>query len=166
MDLRSFKTIDLIKLDDLLSENILAVQIWDNIGIVDAIDNLIANIINVVHSHHIPILINNRFQFLDSFDFDGVHFDAIPPQWNEIKERLRDKIVGITCTNELNKIQWADAHHIDYISYCSMFPSINNSRCDLVDKNLIKEVQEKFKTPFFLAGGIHPDNISLLRGLR
>ncbi|MCA5005475.1 thiamine phosphate synthase [Sphingobacterium bovistauri] len=163
LDMRTFAVRDLRKLDYLLSEQVMAVQIWDNNLLPNR--DLMISLIEVVHQHNIPILINNKYELLQDYDFDGVHFDDIPNEWNTINELLKDKILGVTCTNDLNIVEWATKHQLDYLSFCSMFPSENNTRCVLVDRELIRCVQRQYKIPIFLAGGITPQNMKLLDGI-
>lgn len=160
LDMRTFTATDLRKLDHLLSNQVIAVQLWDSDNMPS--HNILESIIEIVHRHTIPILINNKYELMRNYDFDGVHFDDIPPNWEYVKSQLTHKIVGVTCTNDMDIVQWANDQQIDYLSFCSMFPSENNTRCVLVDRALIKNVQQHYAIPFFLAGGIKPHNINLL----
>lgn len=160
LDMRTFTATDLRKLDHLLSNQVIAVQLWDSNKLPN--HNILKSIIEIVHQHHIPILINNKYELMRNYDFDGVHFDDIPSNWEVLKSQLKHKIIGVTCTNDMDIVQWATDQQIDYLSFCSMFPSENNTRCVLVDRALIKNVQQQYTIPFFLAGGIKPQHINLL----
>lgn len=165
LDLKTFKTKDLNKLDQILSDQILAVQLWDNLKNYEAHYGIIDKIVGIVQQHGIPILMNNRVDMAEKFDFDGVHLDDIPSDWISIKEQLSGKVVGITCTNDTEVLRWAEQHKVDYVSFCSMFPSVNNTRCELVDRRMIARFQETMRIPFFLAGGITPENIAGLSSI-
>jgi thiamine-phosphate pyrophosphorylase len=165
LDLKTFQTADLRKLDQLFSSQISAVQVWDNLQNYEAHYNSIDKIVSVVQQHRIPILMNNRVDLVAKFDFDGVHFDEIPVDWDKIKNQLLGKLIGITCTNDKNIVYWAQQQKVDYVSFCSMFPSANNTRCELVDKKLIAEFQKTLDIPFFLAGGITPENVTELSSI-
>lgn len=162
LDLKNFQTADLRKLDQLLSNQISAVQLWDNLQDYESQYDIIDKILDVVQQHRIPILMNNRVDLVTKFDFDGVHFDEIPVDWDKIKDQLLGKLIGITCTNDKTIVEWAQQQKADYVSFCSMYPSANNTRCELVDKKLIVEFQQTLDIPFFLAGGITPDNVTEL----
>lgn len=159
LDLKAFQTADLRKLDHMLSDQILAVQIWDNLFAYETHYEIIAKVVAVVQAHRIPILMNNEVELVKRFDFDGVHFDEIPTDWSTLKSQLSGKLIGITCTNNAEILRWATFHEVDYISFCSMFPSVNNTRCELVDKKIIAAFQDTMRIPFFLAGGITPENV-------
>lgn len=150
------------KLRLVLSKNIIAVQVWDN-GITNY--DLLYRVISMCKQHNIPVLINNRVDLLLEMDFDGIHFDDIPSAWKTIKEVLKHKYIGITCTNDLRIVEWATAQQVDYISFCSIFESKNNSSCDLVDFKNILRAREISTIPFILAGGITLENIDALAPL-
>ncbi|WP_159637294.1 thiamine phosphate synthase [Sphingobacterium composti Ten et al. 2007 non Yoo et al. 2007] len=165
LDLNAFRISDLRKLDYLLSGQICAIQIWDNQKVYEDKFDLLEQIIAIAHVHEIPVLINNQVSMLPKLDFDGVHFDEIPIHWDDIKDLLQGKIVGMTCTNDEHILTWAAQQHIDYLSFCSLFPSANNSKCELVNREFLIRAQKQLQIPFFLAGGITPENIPELNNL-
>lgn len=165
LDLRTFQNDHLQKLEDVLTEQVLAVQLWDNLTDYTMYEGLINVIVSLLKKHQIPILINNRMDLLERHHFDGVHFDEVPANWSTISSQLTNKIIGITCTNDREILEWAQQQPVDYVSFCSMFPSANNSRCELVDTRIIAEFQEKSDIPFFLSGGVTAENIAELNAL-
>lgn len=165
LDLNAFLISDLRELDYLLSDQICAIQIWDNQKVYEGKFDLLEQIIAITHAYEIPVLINNQVNLLPKLDFDGVHFDEIPTHWDDLKDSLQGKIVGMTCTNDEHILTWAEQQHIDYLSFCSLFPSANNSKCELVNREFLVRIQQKLNIPFFLAGGITPENISELKNL-
>lgn len=150
------------KLNIALNHNILAVQIWDN-GIDEC--DFIAEVLSLCKQYNTPLFINNRWEIMDELDFDGVHFDDIPLEWETIKYRLRHKLLGITCTNDLHTIEWAVAQKFDYISFCSMFDSKHSKSCDIVNFETIHKARQISDMPIVLAGGITLDNIDSLSSL-
>jgi len=157
------ESILLHKVQQALAAGICAVQIWDNFSEKQDIKTLIDSICTIAHEHHIPVLINNRWEWLQSSDLDGVHFDEIPSDMEQIRSELRKPfIVGVTCGNDVEKVIWASNNGADYISFCSIFPSGTQNSCELVRFETIRKTLDTFQLPVFLAGGITPDNISQL----
>lgn len=153
------------KLEEAVQQKIVAVQVWDNFNDED-IKPLIQKIINRCHPNNIPVLINNRWHLLFETDLDGIHFDNIPGNFDQLKKELnRPIIAGITCNNDLSIVQWADENQFDYISFCSIFPSSTANSCDLVRFDTIKKANKLTGMPVFLAGGIKPENIYKLKEL-
>lgn len=156
----------LTKLQQAVKQHIVAVQVWDNLEYVENTDELLANIIVTCKQAEVPVLINNRWELLLKLDFDGIHFDAIPENIDLIKSKLGYEIItGITCNNDLSVVQWANDHELDYISFCSMFPSPTANSCELVSFETVRRTPSITSLPIFLAGGIRPGNIGELKTL-
>ncbi len=151
------------KLDLIVKEKIAAVQIWDNFKDNQNIEELLLKIYKKTSLHNIPLIINNRWEYLNKIPLDGIHFDEIPENLYEIKKEInRNFIVGITCNNELLTIKYAERYHFDYISFCSMFPSKTANSCELVNFETVQQAKNIFSGKIFLAGGIDLDNIKNL----
>jgi thiamine-phosphate pyrophosphorylase len=151
------------KLEMILQEKIIALQIWDNFYEGQNVESLIEKITERCHAKQVPVLINNRWQLLNTTSLDGVHFDSIPANFEEIKKQIDHPfIAGITVNNDLSLVHWANKHQLDYISFCSVFPSSTSNSCELVKFETIREAREITSMPIFLAGGIKPENITKL----
>jgi len=154
------------KLQVILTKEIAAVQIWDNF--VDGKNNV--QLIDKIHclctEHQTPVFINNHWSYLEETELEGVHFDTIPTNLEEIKKRIdREFYIGLTCGNDLSQVSWAAQNNIDYISFCSMFPSSSVDNCEIIQYETVKEAASIFHKPLFLAGGINPKNLKELDGL-
>lgn len=143
-----------------LDRGLSAVQIWDHFENVQQIENLIQKICSICAPYNTPVLINNRWEYLKTTELAGVHFDVIPEDIDEIKKELDMHLIfGLTCENKLADVRWAAAHDMDYISFCSMFPSSSVSSCEIVRPETVRLASEIFDKPIFLAGGINPTNL-------
>jgi len=155
------------KLARCIKEKIAAVQIWDNFKDEQAVSALIHKICEVCHAENIPVLINNRWELINKSVLDGVHFDEIPNNYTEIRKSIsRPYLSGLTCNNDLALVSWASENKLDYISFCSIFPSDTANSCELVDFSTIHQASKSYSVPIFLAGGIKPENMNQLEGLR
>ncbi|MCU7618110.1 thiamine phosphate synthase [Chryseobacterium sp. PBS4-4] len=151
------------KLNSIVNEKIAAIQIWDNFKENQNIEGLLLKIYAKTFLHNIPLLINNRWKILKQIPLDGIHFDEIPENFNQIKKEINgDFIVGITCNNDLAKIEYAEKHQLDYISFCSMFPSKTANSCELVNFETVQKAKSIFSGKIFLAGGIDLNTIENL----
>ncbi len=154
------------KLDTVLREKIVALQIWDNFAYEDDVSVLISELCRRCHDKGVPVLINNRWQYLKDTPLDGVHFDAVPESYKQIQAEVdRPFLCGITCTNDMQPVMWAKNNEVDYISFCAMFPSSTAGSCELVSHDSVRRAAAIYDGPIFLAGGIKPDNIGELRHL-
>ena len=147
------------KLKLVLTKKIAGVQVWDNFKKETNKEILIQKIHEQCKEQQVPLLINNHWEFVASLKLEGVHFDKIPKDINAIKKKInRDFIIGLTCENDLEHVKWAKTNNVDYISFCSMFPSKSAENCEIVQFETVQKASEIFKNPLFLAGGINPDN--------
>ncbi|UEG48961.1 thiamine phosphate synthase [Ferruginibacter lapsinanis] len=154
------------KLKLIAEEPIAAVQIWDNFLADQHIEEFIKTITTICHKKNIPVLINNNWKWLRSTELDGVHFDKPPDNIDQIRQSVkRHFICGITCNNDLSLVHWANQNHIDYISFCSVFPSSTSNSCELVTFENIAKCKEITAIPVFLAGGITLENMPKLKDL-
>lgn len=153
------------RLTQLKDEEISAIQVWNNPDVEKMDEELIDGIIHLFKGST-PVLINNQWEMLKTHAFDGVHFDTIPDNYDEIiSEVNRDFIKGVTLGNELDVVRKAEELNFDYLSFCSMFPSQTTDSCEIVRPETVKKCREMTGMPLFLAGGIRPDNVNLLSDL-
>jgi len=155
------------KLEYALIGGVSIVQIWDkwpkHFKKISKI-NLIQRLHKITEPYSVPLLINNEWELLESESLDGVHFDIIPLDFDEIKARFNRKLTyGITCNNDLTNIAWAERNKLDYISFCAMFPSSSVDTCEIVNPDTILKARKMTQIPLFLSGGITPDNFHSLK---
>lgn len=144
---------------------IAAIQIWDN-PIAEITGDLIKAIVDLFKNTNTPLLINNQWENLKQYDLDGVHFDALPINLEEINKKIgREFIKGITLTNNLENLSVIEELGFDYLSFCSIFPSSTSNSCELVDFKTIQTCREKSNLPIFLSGGIKTENMNQLCAL-
>lgn len=149
-----------------LSDTVSAVQIWDNFENIENPIQWAGEIAAICHQHQVPVLINNRWEFLLTLALDGVHFDEIPDNYSTIKTQIgRPFMSGLTITNELQKLKWAEENQLDYISFCSVFPSTTSNSCEPVKFDSIRAARNLYTGKIFLAGGIRPGNLEQLATL-
>lgn len=160
------KTELLEKLEQSLEGGVKIIQIWnhwpesfsqsDKEGLIDLI-------LDLTKKFSVPVLINEDWKLLKETDLEGIHFDEIPKDFEQIQDEIqREFISGITCSNDLEIIQWADDHDFDYISFCSMFPSASVDSCEIVRPETVQKAREITDLPLFVSGGITPKNLSEL----
>lgn len=127
--------------------------------------DLIEQACDMAHEKQVPVLINERWQLLSDTKLDGVHFDTVPADIEYIRSVAgRDIICGITCGNDLDKVQLAADNGYDYISFCSMFPGTSAGECEIVSMDTVRKARAMTGMPIFAAGGITTDNIDELKG--
>lgn len=151
-------------LEHALEGGVDVVQMWGSWKHRDEGKAIGKKILTLTHHFDVPLIVADDIDLCSEMKADGVHLDgyAIPdltPQ--QIKQRLgQDKIVGLTCGSDVEKIQWAGKNGADYISFCSIFPSSSVDTCEIVPLEMIHEAKRLLSIPVFASGGITLDNIS------
>jgi thiamine-phosphate pyrophosphorylase len=157
------------KLKQALEGGVQILQIWNNWPRSYSLAQkqaLIEAIWGISSGYGAPLLINDEWQLLQNSELSGVHFDHIPGNFEGIKSEIkRDFIAGITCTNDLKVVEWAEKNHLDYISFCAMFPSSSIDSCELVQPETLKKAREITPMPIFISGGITTENMADLKDL-
>src|SRR5690625_5472875 len=113
----------LSQLEKVKKKPLAAIQIWNNPN-TKITSHLIESILALFKDTNTPVLINNEWAYLKEFDLDGVHFDTLPTDLEQINKEVNRKFIkGITLTNELGGLSEIEAMGFDYLSFCSVFPS-------------------------------------------
>lgn len=156
----------LSKLKSILKAEIDLIQIWDNFSSEKQAIELTQKLHSLCQKKGVPLILNNQWELLQKTKADGIHFDQIPSNFEAIKNAInRPFICGITCNNDISSVNWAENHRIDYISFCSLFPSSTSNSCELVDFATVKAAKNITNMPIYLAGGISPNKMPVLQSL-
>lgn len=151
------------KLRAALRGGVDAIQIWDNWSSKPTHEGFIPEVCKIAHEYDVPVLINNHWQWLKEFPLDGVHFDSIPGDLYQIRKQIdRNFFVGATCGNDWTQIDKAINHKVDYVSFCSMFPSATSNSCELINTNVVRRLCNTTNIPVYVSGGVTVDNLASL----
>jgi thiamine-phosphate pyrophosphorylase len=139
------------------------IQLWNNWNPNASHEKFITAVCDRARKYDVPVLINEHWEWLLALPVDGVHFDAIPNNFKHIKVMIKRRFsAGITCGNAIGTIHWAIENNLDYISFCSLFPSSTANRCEIVRPDIIRQARALTDMPIYVSGGITCDNISTL----
>ena len=106
-----------------------------------------------------PFVVNNDLEIAKEVGADGVHIDDKVPDPLSIRRELGQySIVGVTCSTSMEKVLWAASKKVDYISFCSMYPSTSVNECDIVPMSMVSEARGRVSFPIFASGGINLNN--------
>lgn len=152
------------RLKQAIDGGIDCIQIWDHWKPDSDKKAIIRQMQTMVAEKQIPVLINNNWELLQTFKMDGIHLDQ-PDEKLTSKIRSIDHpiLTGVTCGNDLSTVRWAIEHELDYISFCSMFPSKSAGACEIVSPETVQEARRLSTMPIFVAGGISLENIESLK---
>lgn len=104
-------------------------------------------------------IINDYLDIAKIIDTDGIHLGQGDSSIQIARSVLgKDKIIGISCHNLSQAIK-AQASRADYISVGPIFRTPTKPETKAVGLDLLKEIRENIKIPFFAIGGINGNNI-------
>lgn len=156
------------KLQAALKGGVDIVQIWDHWTKDQDKEAQLAFIKRakeLVKDFQVPLLMNQDWSLALETGLDGVHFDRLPEDFQEVQPKLKDQYIGLTVTNNMEAVEMAEQNGLSYISFCSVFPSPSVQSCDIVQPDSIRKAKEISNMPIFLSGGINQENLVRLKEL-
>lgn len=146
-----------------LQSGLAAIQVWNHWTDTMARTEIVEKLLNLARPFKVPVLINENWQLLTETAADGIHFDQPSDNLGLIRKAIgRPIITGITCGNNLDTVQFAIDQKMDYISFCSVFPSGSSNSCEWVKPATIAAARAMTSMPIFAAGGITTANLQQL----
>lgn len=134
-------------------------QLWASWKDDDRSIELGKKLVKLSNEFSLPFVVNNDLDVAFKIGADGVHIDGKEPSPVKIREKMgSNAIVGVTCSTSMDKVLWANDAGVDYISFCSMFPSSSVSECDIVPLYMLGDARAKISIPIFASGGINLEN--------
>ena len=112
---------------------------------------------------HVPLIINDDIRLADLTGADGVHLGKDDGGVREARLILGpDKIIGVSCYNDLQRALDAEAHGADYVAFGSFFPSKTKPGAATALLSLLHEAKQSLNIPLVAIGGITADNVAPL----
>ena len=108
----------------------------------------------------IPLIINDDIALCLSVEATGVHLGRDDQTLTEARKRLGpDKIIGISCYNQLNQAIAAQQMGADYVAFGSVFSSSTKPNAVNAPLELLKQAKQQLEVPVVAIGGITINNI-------
>lgn len=149
----------------LTTSHVCAVQLWDNWKDHVNQSKVVVSVKELCKIHDVPLLANNDRALCEQFDLDGLHLDFLP-EAGTCLPRTENLLLGLTLRNDLSALQSVLIKDIDYLSFCSVFPSSTAGvACEIVSRETIETAAKLTELPIFLSGGINKHTIPKLEGL-
>lgn len=153
------------KIEQALRGSLFAVQLWNHWQGIANPFSVIQQVHELTRAAHVPLFLNEGLAYLKWRCFEGIHLDKPNEKLPALKKQRPDLLWGMTCSNRVEELQWAERHSLDYISYCSVFPSTTSTSCELVTPETIQNTRQFYQGKVFLAGGINELTLQRLHSL-
>ena len=122
-----------------------------------------SELIQLCHTFKVPLIINDNLRLADLTDADGLHLGAEDASIKEARFILGpDKIIGISCYNNLERAMEAEQQGADYVAFGSFFASRTKPDAVNAQLSLLGEAKKILHVPIVAIGGITLDNAPLL----
>jgi thiamine-phosphate pyrophosphorylase len=105
------------------------------------------------------LIINDHVELALAVDADGIHVGSSDASYDDARRTLGDeKLIGISCYNQLGLALAAEARGADYIAFGSFFSSLVKPGAVHAPTDLLIEARRTLKVPIVAIGGITLNN--------
>ncbi len=115
-------------------------------------------LLELCNEFNVLFIINDDVQLAKKLDADGIHIGKNGLSLEMTRNELPDKIIGVSCYNELDRAVMAENNGADYIAFGSFFSSINKPNAPQANTQLLKQAKSVLTIPIVAIGGITPEN--------
>lgn len=113
--------------------------------------------------NNVLFLINDNVELALKVDADGVHLGQQDTPLQQARKRLgKDKVIGITCHNEIKLAVEAQAKGADYVAFGRFFNSETKPSALPAELSLISESKKSISIPIVAIGGVTQETAPLL----
>jgi len=121
------------------------------------------NLKTLCDKHHVIFIINDDIDLAKQVDADGIHIGKDDLSIKEARKRIGpNKIIGVSCYNQITLATEAINHGADYIAFGSFFGSSIKPEAPQATSELIPSLKLMHNTPVCCIGGITLNNQSQL----
>lgn len=110
-------------------------------------------------SYGVPLIINDDIDLAVRLGADGVHLGKTDGHEAECRRaKNAGLLLGISCYHDINRAQWAQSQHADYVAFGRFFPSITKPNASPAPLDCLTQARHVVKLPVVAIGGITVDN--------
>lgn len=118
---------------------------------------------NLCKEHDAILIINDDIKLTNEVDADGIHIGKDDLSISEVRAQLGDnKIIGVSCYDQLALAQTAAEQNADYIAFGSFFSSSIKPDAPKANIDLISSFKSTHNNPVCCIGGITTENCTPL----
>jgi thiamine-phosphate pyrophosphorylase len=103
-------------------------------------------------------IVNDSIELARAVDADGVHLGRDDGDIASARAQLPDKIIGISCYNELQRAELAARQGADYVAFGAAFPSSTKPNGTRAPLALYRQAAGRLAIPVVAIGGIDAHN--------
>ena len=123
---------------------------------------VIKKIKKITLKHKVKLIINDNFILASRIKVDGCHMGQLDGSFRIARNKLKNKILGITCHNSKKLANDAIKNKADYVAFGSFFKSKLKPKAIKADLNILRWAKNNIKKPVVVIGGINNLNYKKL----
>ena len=120
------------------------------------------NIKKITLKYKVKFIINDNYNLVLKVKADGCHMGQLDGSFKIARNKLKNKILGITCHNSIELAEIAVKHKANYLAFGSFFRSKLKPRAKKANIKILKQVKKNIKQPIVAIGGINNFNYKKL----
>jgi len=118
----------------------------------------------VTDEYQIPFIINDDIEICLQLDTFGIHLGKDDESIKNARSALgANKCIGMSCYNQLDRVEMAIRNKADYIALGACFETKTKPTAPIVSLDMIRRVRQEYDIPTVAIGGINIDNIGSLK---
>jgi len=122
-------------------------------------ERLARELVTLCREHDVPFLINDDVALAARVGADGVHLGRDDPEIGQARALLGpQRLIGVSCYNELERARLAAAAGADYVAFGRFFPSRTKPQAVPATATLLQAARAELTIPIVAIGGITPEN--------
>lgn len=113
--------------------------------------------------NNVTFIINDNVELAIKVNADGVHIGQEDTQLRQARKLLgENKIIGVTCNNQINLAQDAQEQGANYVAFGRFFTSLTKPSAPQAKLSLLNEAKKILHIPIVAIGGITQEFAPLL----
>lgn len=113
--------------------------------------------------YHVTFIINDNVELAINVNADGVHLGQKDTQLQQARKLLgENKIIGVTCNNQIELAQVAQVQGADYVAFGRFFNSLSKPSAPQAELSLLNEAKKLIHIPIVAIGGITEEFVPFL----
>lgn len=151
------------KVSDAIAGGVTMVQYRDKINDPKHREQQARELLSLCRQHGIPFIINDDVALAIAIGADGVHLGQGDIPIEDARKLLgTERIIGISCHNQLKLALTAEQAGANYVAFGRFFPSQTKPDAPQAEIEILHSARNKLTIPVVAIGGITPDNAQQL----
>ena len=116
----------------------------------------------ITNKYKVKFIINDDYNLVLKTKADGCHMGQLDGSIKFAKQKLKKKILGVTCHNSILLARKAIKNNADYLAFGSFFRSKLKPKAKKANFKILKQLKKDIKRPIVVIGGINNLNYKRL----